>query len=146
MAASRGTSRFFTAGVLLLCVWLTGCDDSSDTEPRGDNGDLVGTWVPRQKASVSWGPGFDPTAAAITFEEDGSWTGWDGCSRLSGTFEVDGDRFDATAGETDVGTCLGDSVPYDELLVNAVRFNASGTDLEFFDGEDGLLLSLAERR
>lgn len=121
----------------LSLVVAVGCSQSSQ-QVR-----LDGSWVPEAVPSGTFGPQFDPTKAAITFRDDGTWSASDGCNDLSGTFTVSGERFESASrgGLLGVG-CVRGQVEYEELLDTAVLVRRSGADLEFYDGDDNLVLRL----
>lgn len=137
--ARVGDALLAGAAAVLLCAALVACE--SDEEPPVEEDPLAGQWIPQEAGSVSWKPGFDPRTVEVSFD-DGTWTGNNGCTTLVGSYELSGeDEFVAT-GEFD-RECLGDSVPYDVLLVNSNRVDASEDELQFYDDEGELLLRLS---
>jgi hypothetical protein len=78
---------------------------------------VVGTWMPRVvqgkrvelhhgRLSIGGGPSFQPHALEITFAEDGTWHGTDGCNAIGGTYvrgEDDELQMAITGGRTLIG-------------------------------------------
>lgn len=128
------------ATVVSCFVLLAAC---TDTDPVEDP-DITGTWIPDNVPSETWGRDFEPRTASITFADE-TWSASDGCNKLVGDYEIEGDDFEAEAGSY-VGTeCLGGKGSYDMLLPRAEHVEVDGDTLTFRDGDDKLLMRLTRQ-
>ena len=122
-----GPTPVFAAGLCALAASLTaGC--------AGDGVDerLVGRWQPVDVRSVHFTSTFDPAAAAIVFNKDGTWQASDGCNNLDGSYSADASSgdFEAEPRGPSAGVGCGDNeVDYGYLLpdVDHVSFHDDGT-------------------
>ena len=73
---ARGTGAVVSAAALLLA--LTGC--------LGEEGSVQGGSI---DPTGTWGDADDAEAPSLTLEDDGSFSGTDGCNKLTGTWTVD---------------------------------------------------------
>jgi len=92
--ASRGRWRARTGPALrIAAAAVAAASLAAGCLPGGDdnaNGGLVGTsWTVMSIAGTSTVQGAEPT---MTFAEDGTVSGSDGCNRYTGPFRTDGDR------------------------------------------------------
>ncbi|MGW9113312.1 META domain-containing protein [Microbacterium sp. NPDC055683] len=115
------------AALLLTGLALTGCATSAGSSASAAA--LVGTWQSSEQAKPY-----------LTFEEDGSFRGNDGCNGLSGTYDVDGDTVTLTAVASTLKGCIG----VDTWLSKAVTVKVGTASLEVFDRSGDAIGSLAK--
>lgn len=94
--------------------------------------DLLGRWVPQEVA---------PTDPFAEFDDDGTWSGSDGCNGASGRWLVgeDGELI-ATVGPTTLVGCEGANVP--SWVAGASTAAIEGNTLLLYDRDGGLLAEL----
>ncbi|GLY28799.1 META domain-containing protein [Kineosporia sp. NBRC 101731] len=98
------------AAPLLAAVLLAGCGSEEVVTPRdaGVDREILGTWYPWDIPSYV-PPGFDADSfpeATVTFKDDGTWTGSDGCNGQGGDYEITADGA-FSAGEPGPSTRMG---------------------------------------
>ncbi len=132
--SSLRTSARFACTIALLAAMGCGSPETID---------LTGRWIPESVPSEEWGPNFQPSKAAIEFNDEGRWKASDGCNQLEGTYTVDGEDFQSPPSGNFAGVgCVGGEVPYDRLLPKVSSVKMSGEKLEFLDDSGSLLLRL----
>lgn len=106
--------------------------------------DSVGTWEPVRWGILPGSPGLDPHDAPITFHEDGTWTGRDGCHDVSGTYTLEGESITTppVAG-TGIGCPEGD-IPYDALMAGVRKVERTDDTLIFRTPDDKFALELTK--
>lgn len=107
-----------TAAVAALA--LSACGGGS-VIPGGGSMDITGTWMSEEKG--------DPH---LTFGEDDSYTGSDGCNGLWGDYSVDGGTITLEPKTSTLKACVG----VNTWLFNAKSIEASSDELTVFD-KDG---------
>ncbi|MBT0768761.1 META domain-containing protein [Kineosporia sp. J2-2] len=134
--------NWWGASLVALTVVTAGCGAASGSGAKPDQGvrdDVLGTWYP-------WDiPGYTTDEfgmqtfrdASITFSDDGTWKGSDGCNGLGGTYEVTVEGgFTATPPEaTTMIGCA--NVPNVTVLTTATQVEKRGEEL-VFSGKGGV--------
>ncbi|GAB6899053.1 META domain-containing protein [Kineosporia succinea] len=127
LAWRRAVTRTWPAAGLLLVLAACGAEDSGgtvtprDAEPALQQ-EILGTWYPQKITGyeVPKGPlGESYGNAVVTFKDDGTWVGSDGCNGLGGHYQVgEAGTFHAPAegGTTRIGCA---NVPNGEVLGTA---------------------------
>lgn len=104
-----------------LALALTGCASGEDA--------AVGTWEAG-----------DDTGASLTLEEDGTLSGTDGCNRLTGSWEADGDEVSFGKMASTMKACP----DMDPWLAQAVTGTVSSDEMVVSD-DDGDTLGTLQR-
>lgn len=127
-------------GVLIgsMLFLIAGCRAGGDGSASGG---LVGTaWVVTEIAGTATLDGGPPT---LTFAEDGTVSGTDGCNQYSATFRTDGDRIEIGAGHgTDracEGVVMAQATAFLESLGGATTWRQSETGMLQLEGHGDLL-------
>ncbi|WP_336659615.1 META domain-containing protein [Leucobacter sp. USHLN153] len=89
--------------------------------------------------AATWGDEGSPGMPFLTIEEDGSFSGSDGCNRLTGTAEIDGNSIDF--GE--VATTLMACEDVDTWLADLATAEVSGDELEVSDVDGDVIGTLS---
>lgn len=108
---STSVAAALVAAVSTCLLILTGCATTpapqSSTTPQSAS--IVGTWVPATPA-----PSTEAASAEqpyLDFDESGTWSASDGCNRVNGTWELDGDSITTTSGPHTLMACAGAALP-----------------------------------
>lgn len=148
---SRRTSvarrALVSAALVLACLILSSCSDDAEDPPASER--IVGTWEPVEVPGVEFSSSFDTSTARVTLDDEGNWSGSDGCNDLQGHYTItdDGDFVssgDPVAGEECSG---GGQVSYEFLFAQTdkVEFTSDGDALfKTSAGENVLVLEPVE--
>lgn len=109
-----------TASVALVALGLTACSGGGSSSPVG-----------------SWGTDA-PGETSLEFAEDGSYSGSDGCNRVMGSWEADGDVFSVGPMATTMMACEG----VDVWMVDPASVSVSGDTLSVRDASGAELGTL----
>lgn len=108
---------------------------ASATAPATAAG-VTGTWFPLRMTGFNGLKKARPQQPVLTFANDGTWTGSDGCNSLGGTYTLGaGGQFSATIGDQRLAGC--DNVPHTGVLMATRKLVGDKTSLRFL-GADGL--------
>lgn len=121
------TTRLRSATVLALVgLALVGCASGTGSEADADS--IVGTWQSSEE-----------NEPYLTFDDDGTFDGNDGCNGLSGRYEQEGDTVTVTFAASTLKGCPG----VDAWLSKLSTVTVGDTSLEVYDASGELLGSLA---
>lgn len=139
-----------TVVVLLMTValgtGLSACGGSGGKQAGGSglgsepDTTVAGTWQPVTIAGYELPPEYPDglERATITFDGAGSWSGSDGCNRLTGTYRFHGDGgIEATSGPQTLIGCA--NVPNGRALTSARQAQLDGAVLTLLDEHGGVL-------
>ncbi|GAA3636516.1 hypothetical protein GCM10022223_63710 [Kineosporia mesophila] len=115
---------------LVAAVLVAGCGSDDEVTPRdaGVERNILGTWYPWDiPAYVPPGFGADSfPEATVTFKENGTWTGSDGCNGQGGDYEIAADGT-FSAGEPGPSTLMGcANVPNATVLHSSTKASVEG--------------------
>lgn len=135
------TLRGFACVLPALLLLLSGCSGSEDAEQEDSSRDVAGETI-----AGAWRPVYVaertqplPNDAHIDFNEDGEWSGSDGCNAISGTLTLSGNEVQGVepAGNTDIGC---HNLPFTLKVMATETIDQEGDTLEFRDAEATLLM------
>jgi heat shock protein HslJ len=94
----------------------------------------VGTWRAVRLSGFTTLKAARPNDPTITFKDDGTWTGSDGCNGIGGTYSIgQHGEFTAKSGGQRLIGC--DNVPHTAVLAAAKRIASDKTGLTFYAGD-----------
>jgi heat shock protein HslJ len=133
------------APLVVLTVWSSAAAAAGQTPPAGGNTRLEETYWRAIEVAGRTAPKQDPTREAyLQFQAGGRVSGSDGCNRITGSYQLNGDRvrFDRV-GATRMACVESPGIegPFQEALTKASRLTIAGDRLELLDAA-GLRLAV----
>ncbi len=127
----------FSSLVVLLALVAAGCAATPS--------ELPGTaW---QLATLGDAPVIDGVAPTLSFATDGTFSSWDGCNQLSGTYVVSGSSLTFKLGPSTLMACpedvMNQASAFSQGLGNTASYRMDGTNLVLRDAQGADLMKFA---